>query len=131
MKNFYQTLTIFVLLASVAVAQPTKEELLQLAPANYARALLSDNEGMQQSAILNVMRLKLEYPDINCDTVCIPLTQLVNESENQSIRFMAYIAGQYMKHPERFQWINKTTLEKQPEFFELFAEKVGQQVANR
>jgi hypothetical protein len=104
---------------------PTK---IKVGIENYKKALESDNLGMIESAILNVMKLKFNYPDYDYSSLIEPLESLENNDRSKSIKFMSYIVKNYLEYPDRYTWINKATFEVNKDFYTVIAEKISAQV---
>ena len=71
--------------------QDAERQKIELAIKNYKQALESENLGMIESAILNVMKLKYHYPDYDYSSLIEPLESLESNDDSKSIRFMSYI----------------------------------------
>lgn len=95
---------------------------------NYLIALDRDNAGIVESAICNIMIMKLYFPERDYDKFITKLSQLVTEGTTKPIRYKAFIACNYLKHPERYTWIKSDTLNNTVDFFNLFSEKLAQQL---
>ena len=101
---------------------------LDRAPANYLMALQQTNEGVVESAIIKLMKLKYYYPQMDYSKISVQLEKLETDGKSESIRFMAYIVGNYIKHPERFAWVKKGVDKSTDQFFALINERVVSQV---
>ena len=145
MKTLNVTLTILVTLVLVSFAFSQKnsvsdksdsysmsisEKAIERASANYYKALQSDNEGMIESAMTNIMIMKLYFPDKDYDQFIIKLSELTTEGTTKQVRYKAFIACNYLKHPERYNWIKKDTFQATSDFFNLFSEKLAKQLEN-
>ena len=95
---------------------------------NYLMALKQDNEGLVGSAIVKVMKLKYYYPEKDYSEIKTQLEKLESTGQTESIRFMAYIVGNYIKHPEHFAWIKKGVDKNSDHFFSLINDRVAAQV---
>jgi len=102
-KNFYITLLItFALIGGIyAQAQDPVERGID----NYLKALGSKNTGLVESAIINVMKLKTAYPEKDYSRIMEVLDQLSRSASIRAIRYEAFVALNYLEHPERFNWI--------------------------
>ena len=96
--------------------------------ANYQKALESDNAGMMESAIINIMRLKYTSPDFDYQTLIEPLQNLEVQGPTKSIRFMAYIVKNYLIYPERYTWVEDLCCKQGKMFFALMGDKIHAQV---
>ena len=102
-----------------AFAQRT-EESLKKALKHYEENLIHDNEGVVKSSILNIMRMKVTYPQINYSNVCSKLENISFESESKLVRYMAYVAVDIIKYPEQFLWDLPDNYEESDEFFQNY-----------
>ena len=96
---------------------------------NYKIALESENLGMIESAILNILKLKHYYPDCDYSSLIDPLESLESNKENKTIRFMSYIVKNYLTYPERYAWIDKVHDEFDKDFHMIIADLVSAQVS--
>ena len=108
--------------------QDNKRAKVELGIKNYKKALESDNFGMIESAILNVMNLKFHYPDYDYTSLIVPLESLENNDNSKSIRLMSYIVKNYLKYPDRYAWISKAYYELDKDFYTVISEKISNQV---
>ena len=138
--NLLLTLIITVLFVYPSVAQEntqaqapqlTEKQRVEMAITNYKKALESDNLGMIESAIINVMKLKHRYPVYDYSSLVEPLAALENTDKGESIKFMSYIVKNYLQHPDRYAWIEKAQLKFDKDLYAVIAEKVADQVENQ
>jgi len=108
--------------------QSISDKALQRGSESYFIALNRDNQGMIESAISNIMIMKLYFPDRNYDRFISKLTELTTEGSTKQIRFKAFIACNYLIHPERYTWIKKDSFKDTIELFNLFSEKLAKQL---
>jgi len=111
-----------------AVQKFTEQEKVEMAIKNYKNALESDNLGMIESAIINVMRLKFTYPDYDYSSLLQPLALLENNDKSESVKFMSFIVKNYLEYPERYAWIEKAKLKFDKDMYAVIAQKVAEQV---
>jgi len=143
MKNLNLNLTVVLtlLITSLSFAQDNlvstckdsnqlsiSEKALCRGSISYLNALNSNNEGMMESAMTNIMIMKLYFPERDYDKFISKLSELTTEGESKQVRFKAFIACNYLKHPERYNWIEKDTFQVTTDFFKLFSEKLAKQL---
>ena len=141
MKNFTLTLVFILLIAGFSFSKEKPEAIknfsnlksipdqsLQRAAINYYIALNRDNNGIIESAITNIMIMKLYFPERKYDKFITKLTELSTEGASKQIRYKSYIACNYLKHPERYTWIKKDSFKNTTELFNLFSEKLAKQL---
>jgi hypothetical protein len=102
-KNLYLVLLIALAMVSSVFAQP--RDPIARGMDNYLAALESKNNGLVESAIVNIIKLKMTYPQLDYSKITAKLGQLVQATSDQAIRYEAYIAWQYLEYPERFNWL--------------------------
>ena len=66
---------------------------------NYAASLGHHNEGVVESAIFQVLKLKQAYPDMAMPRIREQLRKLALHGANQTIRYKAFIALSWMDQP--------------------------------
>lgn len=96
---------------------------------SYLQSLNHPNNGVVESAIINIMKLKLVYPDLDYAKLTKKLETLAFEGDNKSIRYKAYIAANFLKHPARFDWIKPGTYEELNQFFTEYETKLEKQLS--
>jgi hypothetical protein len=105
MRNNYLT-SIFFLIFSVNIYaqgdttlsghfQPSKQTC-QKALEYYMISLTYENEGVIQSAIENIMKIKCHYSELNYNKVLFKLQQLAENAKSNDTRTMAFICGNYL-----------------------------------
>lgn len=111
-----------------AEVEAAEQQKIKMVIKNYQKALESDNQGMIESAILNIMSLKYHYPDYDYSSLIESLESLENNDESKSIRFMSYIVKDYLLYPDRYTWIDQVPYEFYKDFYAVIAKKVYEQV---
>jgi hypothetical protein len=129
-KQFLVITSVFVLFAANILFAEEYPTNISRAVDNYLAALNHSNPGVVGSAIINIMKLKTEYPDLDYTKLVETLKKTSLNSKNQVTRRKAYIAALYLRHPERFNWIKKGTYEENNAFFELLALRIEMQEQN-
>lgn len=71
---------------------------------NYLHALQSSNEGVVESTIYNILMLKLKFPNREIGEIKDELKQLAMEGNEQSVRYKAYIAMNFIGE---VQWLSQ------------------------
>jgi hypothetical protein len=135
--NSLLTLIITVLIVLPSFAQEddpknvqpiTEQHKIEMAIKNYKKALESDNSGMIESAIINVMKLKYNYPDYDYSSLVQPLASLESTDMSKPIRFMAYIVKNYLEYPDRYAWMKDVQIKSDIDLYAAFAQKISEQV---
>jgi hypothetical protein len=101
--KFYLPLIVILLMAAGVMSQTVDpvERYLE----NYRMALKSDNTGLTESAIINIIKMKMVYPQADYSKVVDALKRLMVKSPSQTIRYEAYLALGYLEYPDQFSWI--------------------------
>ena len=123
MKKMLTLIAAFVLTTSFAYGMGEGKSLA-LATDSYLTGLNHNNPGVVESAITNVMLLKLYHPEKDFSEITERLDELTLNNPEKMIRLKAFIAANYIKHPERFYWIKKGDYEEAVSFFELYSTKL-------
>lgn len=127
MRKLTVTFALVLLAFGFSIAQTQQKESIK-AERNYLHALNHENSGVVESAIVKVMILKLHYPEKDYKQLIDKLDELSLEGSPMMIRVKASIARNYLKYPERFMWIANGDYEQTKDFFELYTERIEQQV---
>ncbi|MCB9058852.1 MAG: hypothetical protein H6627_09815 [Calditrichae bacterium] len=123
MKKMLTIAAIVLITGTFALAQDAPKSL-DNATQNYMMGLNHHNNGVIESAITNVMLLKLYHPEKDFSDIAEKLDALTIENPDKMIRLKAFIAANYIKHPERFNWIEKGDYEDAVAFFEMYSAKL-------
>jgi len=129
MRKYYTLIAVFAVLtfASNVFAQWNMERI-QKAYCCYENSLNHPINGVVESAIINIMKMKLVCPDLDYRDLTKRLEKLSFEGNTKSIRYKAYIATNFLKHPERFKWIKPGSYEELNNFFARYEEKLAKQL---
>ena len=124
------TLTIILLLSiNSGIAQ--SYEAVKAAVPNYYKALTSDNHGMVESAIENLVKLKLFAPDLDFSKVAEKLDQLTEDGQTIQIKYKAFVANLYLESPEKFNWLSSEDKDKQVKLFDTMFAQLEIRAKNR
>jgi len=124
------TLTIILLLSiNSGIAQSYRVAKASLP--NYYKALNSDNHGMVESAIENLVKLKLFAPDLDYSKVAGKLDQLTEDGQTIQIKYKAFVANLYLESPEKFNWISSEDKDKQAKLFDTMFAQLEIRAKNR
>jgi hypothetical protein len=131
MKNtkFYLITITSLILVTTIFAQPG--DPIAKGIDNYLSALNSKNDGLVESAIVNIIKLKMNYPERDYTTVTNQLDRLTHLHANKIIRIEAYVVLTYMQYPERFDWLQKLNGSQIDDLLSNLVYKIHQQIAAR
>lgn len=90
----------------------------------YLSGLNHFNQGVVESAVINVMKMKVYYPNEDYSKIIKKLNQLTVEGLTKQIRIRAYVVNSYLNHPERFNWFTPSTEEETKVLITLMTEKL-------
>lgn len=97
--------------------------LVEKAPQNYLVALKSDNNGLSESAIFQVVKYQMFYPDQYNYKIVGQLIRLANNSRSAVIREKARLAVAYIQHAEWLSKVEKKDYKNGDEFFTLLRDR--------
>ncbi len=98
-------MALLIILALVSSVFAQQQDPIGRGIENYLVALDSKNNGLIESAIVNIMKLKMIYPHRDYSKMIDKLDQLSQSTSNKAIRYEAFIVLCYLEFPERFNWI--------------------------
>lgn len=128
MKRKISIIFLVAILSGVSMSfAKEKPSAVERATDNYLVGLRLNNEGVMESAIFNIIKLKLVYPYLDYTKLAVALDSIAENSGNKVIQRKAYLASMYVKYPERFNWITNKTYVENNAFFDLLAVKLEQQ----
>ena len=124
------TLTIILLLSiNSGIAQSNK--VAKAALPNYYKAINSDNHGVIESAIENLVKLKLYAPDLDYSKVAEKLGQLTEDGQTIQIKYKAFVANLYLESPEKFNWLSSEDKDEQAKLFDTMFAQLEIRAKNR
>ena len=128
MKTF--TIIIFTLIFIIAniAAQAQSAKTLKAALPNYYNALNSNNDGAIESAIENLVKLKIHAPDLDYSKVAKRLDQLTAQGNTGEIKYKAFVAYLYLEDAERFNWISSENRDKKLKIVEELFVRLEKQI---
>ncbi len=86
--------------------------------------LVTDNEGVQESAMAHLAMLKLMVPAVNAEAITHRLEVLSTSAPTPGTRFKAYIASQVYRSPELFAKEKDATYRSGEELFNALAARL-------
>jgi hypothetical protein len=117
-------LTLIAAVSFAAFAQT--EKTVESAPANYIKALKSDNDGMVESAIFHSLKYKLYYPEQNTSDLEKQIEKLVENGKSNEIRYKAFLANEFMHNDTLMKGIQKADYKDAAEFFKMLGEQLNE-----
>ena len=95
---------------------------------NYKKALESDNLGMIESALINIMKLKYNYPDYDYTSLVQTLDSLETADKSRGVRFMSYILKNYLLHPDRYAWMEEAQIKFDKDLYALLIDPAAENI---
>ena len=123
-----KTLTLILIVAVSVAAFAQTEKTVESAPANYIKALKSDNDGMVESALFHAMKYKLYYPDQNISDLEKQIERLAENGKSETIRYKAFLANEFMQNEALMNRIEKEDYKDSGEFFKMLSEELNDHV---
>jgi hypothetical protein len=120
------TTALFVFCTAVATAQPS-EKALKNASEKYLIALNHENSGVIESAIVQLMKLKIVRPKTNFDDCIARLEELHTSGPTQIIRIKAGIAHEFLTNPDKSNIFKIGLFDELSSFFDDYCEKLARE----
>jgi len=124
-KNLYLALLITLVLTCSVFAQ--QQDPIDRGIENYLAALNSKNDGLIESAIMNLMKLKTLHPSRDYAKIMSTLDELTQQTSNKTIRYEAFILLHYLQYPEHFNWIQSSEDQPLDELLATLVVRIHQQ----
>ena len=106
MKNHIIAVFILLVLTFINFVSAGDTINYEAALENYLVALNSDNTGLVESGIENLIKLKVAVPEMDFNRASEVMETLSKTGKTNSICYKAFIGHLYLNHPERFNWLN-------------------------
>jgi hypothetical protein len=90
----------------------------------FERCLGSENDGVVESAMAHLAKMKLELPRFESEQITRRLEALATRAETAGIRYKAYLASQVFKSPELFEGVRQAEYQSADEFFGALASRL-------
>lgn len=124
MKTRFTTTALAILISTVFgfAGEPTKkhstmEQKVEFAKKNLSKAITSNNEGLVESGIKMIAKMKLRVPEANTEELQEQLDELSVEHPSATVRYKAYIASSICADPEWFAQSISVVNADEDEFF--------------
>ncbi|MEL6821726.1 MAG: hypothetical protein AAFP70_08200 [Calditrichota bacterium] len=118
---------IFIILIALTISS-FAQSTLPKASENYFHALKSDNIGVVESAVFNIVQLKLHYPKQNTDQLLKALNELSQDADSESLRYRAYLAASYLEQCTLRAKIEVKKYEDIESFFVMLADTMQEEL---
>ncbi|HQU74445.1 MAG: hypothetical protein KDI06_10715 [Calditrichaeota bacterium] len=98
MKKRIALLSILFALTAFAQAQPA-DGFFKKVQKQYSKSLAFENQGVVESAIVQLIVMKLRYPDLKMTKIEDDLRHLVLQGETSDLRYKAFVALYVLQNP--------------------------------
>ena len=120
---------IFILSLGQVFGQSSKT--LSAALPNYYKALNSNNSGMVESAIVNLIKLKMYAPDLDYQDTIKKMNELTENGQTDIIKYKAFIGQLYLENPERFNWISDQDMGERFVKIDTMFDRIEEQLSHK
>jgi hypothetical protein len=87
----------------------------------YLDGINHECQGVSESSILFVTKLKFKFPDEDYSKILTKLDYIASTDSSETKRLLAMIASTCIKSPEHFKWIENASHEDMIEFHQILA----------
>lgn len=132
MKNISKLTTVFLIFASAAFAMSFEIEPdvdVENIQGNYLISLNHPIHGVVESAIKNVIFLKITYPQYDYSEIVEKLNELTFKGATKTIRLKAMIANDYMQNFQNYEDIRNNDYKEGDAIFNLYFENVNNTIS--
>ena len=99
--------------------------------ANYLISLQHPNLGVVESAMMNIVKMKLLYPNENCSRIQQEINQLTTLGKNERIRYKAFLTAVCLQNPNCIsEEIDFYTISDDSVFYNLISSEIANYLAN-
>ena len=118
MKTTMITLTGLMLVASAVFANIESHEVLDQAVHNYTNALKSDNPGVRNSALYQIVCMKNVHPEANYAPIKKVVKKMADKDDNALVRVHAKLTLLYIDDPDLSNKVRTVRGEEDIQFFQ-------------
>ncbi len=115
-----------IILSVMAIAQTAAS--IENAFNNLEIVLKNGNCGSVESAIFHSVKLKLFHPDKDTEKLESEIHRLIEDGETETIRYIAYLAYQFLRTPGLLAKVEKKDYKNGDEFFQLLSDVMTTQL---
>lgn len=128
-KLFTYLLVVTMFIAASDAFAQWSDKTVKKALKCYETNLKHENYGVVKSSISNILKIKVIYPERNSSKIVEKLEKLSFESKSGSVRYDAYVAANFLKYPEQFNWDLPDKYEELDNFFQSIKFEFDEQIA--
>lgn len=97
---------------------------------NYIAGLQSDNQGVAESCLMIVAKMKIEHPDWNTASFEKAVKNMIVSKSNTANRYKLYLTSYILENPAAMKDVNFNGCEECDQFFLIAATKINQDLAS-
>ena len=117
MKTMCISLMGLLMIACLAFGQTNDSKSLDTILKNYLNALKSDNAGLRNSALYQIVKIKAQYPEADLGVCEKCIAQMSSKDKNTHVRINAGLALLCLKDRQLPTKVQATTEEEPTKFF--------------
>lgn len=133
MRNFLKLTAVILIFASsgniLANGSNAKTDV-ETIKNNYIAGLNHQVAGVVESAIKNVINMKVHFPEYDYTSVIEKLEELTIAGVTKTIRLKAMIANDYLKNFDDYKELQNSEYENGDEVFNLYFNQVSQTISS-
>ena len=118
MKTTMITLTGLMLIASAVFANIESPKVLDQAVTNYSNALKSENPGVRNSALYQIVRMKNVHPEADYASLKKVMKKMAEKDDNALVRVHAKLTLLYIDDPVLSEKVRTVRGEEDFQFFQ-------------
>ena len=126
----YIIIAIFFLFATSGAMAKGSNKVSEKAAKSYLISLGHQNPGVVGSAIVGVIKMKQRYPCENYSDITVKLDELSTHNAIKNIRIKAFLASNFLKYPERYDWFKNGDFEEVVNSMALYTAQLNKHKAN-
>jgi len=99
-----------------------------MAKSNYIMALRSENEGLEESSLMQSAKVRILYPDVNFQEVKQVVDSLAVNGNTPTLRYEAYLASNVLENPSWFAKWDRQAMQDPDTFFVSVAAQLQERI---
>jgi len=129
MKKFFISIVIFSFCATALYAQSDADnkrsnEYYCKALKQYLVCLNHHNDGVVESAIINLMKMSRECSEISYQTIVERLDTMATDGRTANIRLLAFIAARYLQDSENPHLLADLKIDDHQQFMKMLLDRL-------
>jgi len=108
----------------------TAQTLTDTAMKNYVAGLHSDNQGVVESCLMIVAKMKIDHPDWNMTSFEKEVKSMIVSKNKTANRYKLYLTSYILENPSAMKDVNFNDCSECDQFFLVAATKINQDLAS-